>query len=293
MDFNYSIIIPHKQSLPFLERCVKSMPIRNDVQIIVVDDNSDLAVSEWEEFSKKYGYVELFLTDKGLGAGYARNIGLSKARGKWILFADADDFFHERAFDKLDEYLESDYDVIYFYADSVFVDTMKKTEDRIGYVKRYFDEHDIEMLPYRHSVPWGKMIRRSLIETNHLLFEEVEVSNDVMFSVKLASAAKNIDIINRPLYCATVNSNSLRANVTAKRLVTRIKVRKRANDFLYDNDLVKYRIPFNEDPWIWIKQLLPKHPLLFIWSIWESRYKGGLSKYIRDLYFFAKNHFSL
>ena len=40
---NYSIIIPHKNSPELLNRCLASIPQRNDIEIIVVDDNSDSA----------------------------------------------------------------------------------------------------------------------------------------------------------------------------------------------------------------------------------------------------------
>ena len=39
--YNYSFIIPHKNCPDLLQRCVDSIPERDDVQVIVVDDNSD------------------------------------------------------------------------------------------------------------------------------------------------------------------------------------------------------------------------------------------------------------
>ena len=41
MQINYSFIIPHKNCPDLLQRCVDSIPERDDVQVIVVDDNSD------------------------------------------------------------------------------------------------------------------------------------------------------------------------------------------------------------------------------------------------------------
>jgi len=37
--------------------------------------------------------VRYFYTRESCGAGYARNIALREARGEWLLFADADDYF--------------------------------------------------------------------------------------------------------------------------------------------------------------------------------------------------------
>lgn len=286
--FAFTIIIPHKDSLSFLRRCLNSIPRRDDIQVITVDDNSNIAANEWQDFKKVYNYVELILTKKGQGAGYARNVGLSRAQGKWIVFADADDFFHDDAFAVLDGYVNSEYDTIFFYADSVDGTTLEKVEDRLLYVKCFFDEYDFERLPYRHMVPWGKMIRSDIIEDNHIRFEEIEVSNDVMFSARLASVVKNVEIIKKPLYCYTINTNSLVSKVTARRIIIRVKTRKRVNDFLHDNGLDKYRIPFLEDPWIWIKQLLPMHPLLFVWSLWVSRYKGYTMRYLKEILAYSK-----
>ena len=83
-----------------LLRCLGSIPIREDVQVIVADDNSDITeVDDVNLFSlpEKYPHVE-FIWGKNengrKGAGYARNLGLEKAKGKWLVFADADDFFN-------------------------------------------------------------------------------------------------------------------------------------------------------------------------------------------------------
>lgn len=94
--FTYSIIIPHKNTITLLRRCVESIPKRNDVQIIVIDDYSDIiSAEEWNQFQQVYSHVELYLPEEGKGAGYARNIGLKHAKGKWIIFADADVFLRE------------------------------------------------------------------------------------------------------------------------------------------------------------------------------------------------------
>ena len=49
-SINYSIIIPHKNSPLLLERCLESIPIRDDLQIIIVDDNSDPEVVNFSKF---------------------------------------------------------------------------------------------------------------------------------------------------------------------------------------------------------------------------------------------------
>ena len=92
--YNFSIIIPHKNTPDLLKRCVSSIPRREDVQIIIVDDNSDEKIVDFEHFPFLGTPNATVVFDKSSkGAGHARNIGLEKAEGKWYLFADSDDFF--------------------------------------------------------------------------------------------------------------------------------------------------------------------------------------------------------
>ena len=78
---NYSIIIPHKNTPDLLQYCLDSIPIRSDVQVIVVDDNSD----EDKKPTFTRDDVKFFYIDKEhtKGAGRARNVGLEHAVGKW------------------------------------------------------------------------------------------------------------------------------------------------------------------------------------------------------------------
>jgi len=92
---NLSIIIPHYNTPELLYKLIDSIPQSPDVQIIVVDDNSNHHLQILTELQKKYCDLVQFYTNntRRKGAGTCRNIGLQHADGKWILFADADDFF--------------------------------------------------------------------------------------------------------------------------------------------------------------------------------------------------------
>ena len=88
MSMKYSVVIPHKDSLQWLFRCVASIPVREDLEVIVVDDNSSLAETDWTDFRKEFPHVRLFMTHEAKGAGYVRNVGLEHATGEWVVFAD-------------------------------------------------------------------------------------------------------------------------------------------------------------------------------------------------------------
>ena len=278
-SIKYTVIIPHRDIIRLLERCLDSIPRRDDIQVIVVDDDSRLDEAVWQDFRSRYAHVELCLTREGRGAGYARNVALPKARGEWVLFADADDFFYEGAFTHFDEWAGSGHDILYFQCDSRYSDTLVPAEDRLLYIRPYIDSRDPEQLRYRWVVPWGKMIRRSLIVNAGLRFEEVETANDVMFSIRLGYAAGSLRLTcSEPLYCSTVRSDSLYFKKTIRGTICRVKVARRANGFLHKRGLDEYRISIKH-----IDRFFPWHPILFVWGLWMFREDGNTIGYVKTL----------
>lgn len=153
----YSIIIPHKNIPHLLQRCLDSIPQRKDVQIIIIDDDSSPEIVDFVHFpGQNRTDVEVVFTKEEKGAGYARNCGLEKARGKWLLFADADDFFLPGFWNTLDIYCDTDYDLITFRAESVNSDTLKPVLPRQANYEKIAEDMDLEILKYRNDVPWAK-----------------------------------------------------------------------------------------------------------------------------------------
>ena len=138
--FTYSVVIPHKNCVPLLQRCLESIPQRNDIQVIVVDDVSDLTEEErmlMESFENER--IKVVFLSLSKYAGGARNIGLSMAEGKWVVFSDSDDFFTPNAFEIMDDYVNTDYDIIFFGHTACFSDTLEPT-NRYGERNRYVEE---------------------------------------------------------------------------------------------------------------------------------------------------------
>ena len=218
----YSIIIPHKDIPKLLQRCLDSIPERDDIQIIIVDDNSDpnrVDFSIFPGLDRKN--TEVYFTKEGKGAGYARNVGLQHAKGKWLIFADADDFFASDFSRMLDVYAESVYDVIYCKVESVDSDTLLPADwaNRAEINNRLLDEvqknKDWDLL-IAVVTPWGKFVKRTLIEDNQIRFQEIRYSNDIYFSVRVATVTTNILISDFVSYCVTDRQGSLTSVLTVE-----------------------------------------------------------------------------
>lgn len=246
----YSIIIPHKNIPNLLERCIMSIPQRDDIQIIVVDDNSSsenrfLANKACEKHSK----VTYFQDDLGKGAGHARNVGLENARGEWVIFSDSDDFFDEGFWHDVDFLLDGcTADIIYFKDRAVNSDTLQPIPPRNGnnnnitaFLEKKKNAED--RLRFFHTVPWGKVFRRAFLTKVKVTFEEVIAANDVMFSTKTGSLARSIDAKDKVMYVVSLRGGSLTTTKNLSTFRCRYEVAIRQN--LYVSSIGKQRYAFN------------------------------------------------
>src|SRR5690554_5139845 len=109
---SFSIIIPHKNRPVLLQKLLRSIPNRDDLETIIVDDNSDSEIVDFHSFPGLTKPNTTIIYDKiGGGGGYARNLGLKHARGQWIIFADSDDLFTSNLAHILEEYKDNLEDV--------------------------------------------------------------------------------------------------------------------------------------------------------------------------------------
>lgn len=213
---NYTVIIPHKNIPDLLQRCLDSIPPREDVQVIVVDDDSDAGVVDFDCFpGKERSDVEMFFTKEGRGSGYARNVGMQHAKGKWVMFADADDFFTEEYERLLNEMVNADEDLVYFDYCNVLSDDISQEVKKRTWIRPYLaaymasDGKNKNDLITQYIVPWGKLIKRELIERNDIWFDETRWGTDVFFSTQVAIKARSIGVNERIVYVLTERPGSL------------------------------------------------------------------------------------
>ncbi len=237
----YSIIIPHHNRPDLLKRCLRSIPDRPDLQVIVVDDQSDAVFlpglaavkNEFRDFT----YIS---APRNGGGGFARNIGLGLARGKYLFFADADDFFNNCFSTVLDDYQTEESDIVFFDATSVYSDTLQPAgrSFQLNRIHQYHDSNPKKAelcLRYLFGEPWCKMIRRALLTEHQIRFDETPIHNDARFSYLVGYFAYTVKVDHRTLYCVTFRPDSIskQASDTTQRL--RIEVFGKKNRFLADH----------------------------------------------------------
>ena len=242
MNINYSFIIPHKNCPKLLQRCVDSIPERDDVQIIVVDDNSD---EDKKPDLRSHKNLQVILLDatRSKGAGRARNIGLTHAIGKWLVFADSDDFFVKNLSELLDKYVNDCHDIIYFnvqVCDCYDVTKIYPQKNKSKLINKYKDTKNDLYLRLCYTEPWGKFIKRNLVVDKMITFQETRAHNDLLFSVKTGLKADDVCVIDRPIYWYVLREGSLRQSIRIESYeitCDRIRAWDRTQRFLAEYDI--------------------------------------------------------
>lgn len=214
--FNYSIIIPHYNNADDLQRCLDSIPNRNDVQVIVVDDNSDPTKVDFEHFpglGRPNTEIVFSKGKDGKGPGYARNVGIDRAQGRWVVFCDSDDYLLPEASAAMDEYANHEADVVFFKcakqnledlrSDYLAVNNLIDASSRAGCA---------DNIAYGFPCPWGKFIKKDFLLQNGIRFQQITGGDDILFSVRIAIALERYALSDTQIYCVVDRPGSLTRN---------------------------------------------------------------------------------
>ena len=238
---DFSVIIPHKDSIHTLKRLFDSIPLSDRIEIILVD-NSLIPITK-DDIGINRDY-KLLWSNPSRYAGGARNVGIDKAIGKWLIFADADDYFEENAFAEFYSEYNSKADVIYYKMTGIYLDTGEYSSRGESYsllVKNYIEKGEEMSLRMKFISPCAKMVRREFIVNNNIYYDEVCASNDVMFSTKLGFYAKNIQARDSVVYVATVSKGTLTKRRDFEVIHSRYLVTLERNKFLRSHFLNEYQ----------------------------------------------------
>ena len=208
--YNYSVIIPHftrDGDVSALMRAVSSVPEREDIQVIVVDNS--IKQIDPLLFNKRKN-VQVLFSPNERKAGGARNVGIENSDAKWLLFLDADDLFTRSAFDIFDSHVDSKNDIEFSVMIGAYSDNLEKWSDRGEFYAKLVNEHNIR-------------------------FDEVPASNDVMFGLKIGLAAEGIGADERESYIATVSQGSLTKTLSLDNIESRFYVCLDRNQTLVKN----------------------------------------------------------
>lgn len=203
-------IIPVYNSAPFIKRCIESLLYQEyyNWEAIFVDDGStDNSYDIICGYAKKDNRINV-IRQKNSGAGIARNVGISKATGEYIVFIDSDDVVSPEYFKEL---VNRNEDVVF-----IDIDRVSEYGKILGkeYMSRYksLDKDDFIRYQMTGAIPWGgvrKAVKRNLLQSNNIYFTSAKVGEEALYSFQLMLCAKSFGFIEIPVYQYVQRNQSL------------------------------------------------------------------------------------
>ena len=223
-----SVVMPIYNAFDYLKPAIDSVlnQTLSDIELICVDDGStDNSLSILKEYQQLDERVRI-ITENNAGPSIARNKGLARARGEYVIFLDADDFYDYTLLEKLyNVSKEHALDIaickfdIYNNRKSKFEDNIRSDHGEIFTESEIVSKSDYPdvILSCTTGYVWNKMFRREFLVEKELTFDpELRVFEDTYFVVTALSMAERIGKCPERLIHHRVYSNQPRNKLFRK-----------------------------------------------------------------------------
>lgn len=206
-----SIVVPAFNVAQYIEQCLESilLQVYSNIECIVVDDGSTdrtgVIAKKYCASHEKFCYVY----QKNQGSGIARNVGVQKSKGKFVMFIDPDDWIEKgyvESFVRVQE--ENNYDLVvsgltelYYRNNQMYRKRVRqsKYQESLNQVKTrqlYLSLLNCGLL----SGPVCKLYKLSVIKEKNIVFPDYRRSQDIVFNYRYYNAIKTIKVIENYTY---------------------------------------------------------------------------------------------
>lgn len=206
-----SFVIPIYNVDEYLKECIESIlniDYKSKEIILINDGSTDNSRKICESYEKKYKNI-LLINQKNQGVSIARNVGIEKASGSYILFIDPDDFYLYDFTNDITNIINNYQNDVILFDYQMYYNTSKKTEI---VVRKFNRDHVINkkgkdvlesILRRDPNYSWHLVqgiYRKDFLVENQLYFIANRKYEDVLWLPEVFLKAKKLDYINKSFY---------------------------------------------------------------------------------------------
>lgn len=222
-----SVIIPIYNVEKYIKDCIESVIYQtyNDLEIILVDDGSP---DNCPQICDQYAKIDqriIVIHKKNGGLSDARNVGIRKSTGEYVIFLDGDDLWDDKeAMNKLVKRVQLTKPDVLNYTYKKFYDGTEKYQSYVKKIESMSEKYKKKEIQLDFLTRQGlyiasacnKMIRRKLFADYPLYFEEGVFSEDIEWCARILIYASTFDFIYEDFYCYRQRENSIRHTISDK-----------------------------------------------------------------------------
>lgn len=253
----FSIIVPIYNSEKYLDKCLSSIvhQTNQDFELLIVNDGStDNSQNIINKYQDNYpSKVKGFIKENG-GLSDARNYGVAKAVGEYIVFVDSDDFINTKLLEQLELCINKENPDVIGYN---FVD-MNQDYEELGVTTRPHKSNitgeeaisELVLSKQYFEPAWGFAYKLNYWNSNNFEYIKNLLHEDFALTPLVVVKAKKVSFIDFDGYYYIKTSNSITRNLSVE------KEKKLASDLLKGYDFLNkelQKINFNNE---YSKQLL-------------------------------------
>ena len=209
-NYKISIILPVFNEEKNLERSFKSMidQTLDNIEIIYIDDGStDKSLEILGGLEEKYDFVKV-LKQNHLGSGKARNYGIREAKGEYIGFLDADDYFEDN------DALERMYNIAHKNNANMVSANIIQYSTKLGKFIPFwaFESFESESVikPEEYGIPWAfykNIFKKEFLMDNEIFFPDLLRGQDPVFQAEALTKVDKIYTVDAVLYAYDYRDN--------------------------------------------------------------------------------------
>lgn len=235
----YSFIIPIYNGEKYIDRCIPSIlnQAYENLELIVINDGStDKSLNKLKKYVMKDNRIKIFSISKNSGVSNARNYGLEKVTGDYVIFVDIDDLIDVNMLVCIESSLAGNMGVdIVKYDYLSITDTNNiennhsiKINNNILNGTQVFTDLVEKKIPFDMNCIYA--FNTSYIKTNNFKFEVGKYHEDFGLIPYILIKANRVMLIDKVLYYYVQSQNSITRNVDNNQKLKRFK------DILYHFD---------------------------------------------------------
>ncbi|QJE31637.1 glycosyltransferase [Heyndrickxia coagulans] len=247
-----SIILPVFNVSNYIRKCLISIIEQKgfkDYEVIIVNDGTeDDSIDKIIDLIDFYNNIKLINKSNG-GVGQARNIGISRSIGQYILFVDSDDWLEkDMIYTMYKRAVNTNSEIVICGANKAYEDnSIEKME--LGNLPRdsFPKDEVIKTFLNRNfligNFLWNKLIKRDLLVSNNIFFpEKQDFGEDALIVLKTLFYANKIAIVQQQLYNYLQRNGSITKGDLKKEAIF-IKNLHRMKKFLLEKQLLEKYYP--------------------------------------------------
>lgn len=206
MSILLSVIIPVYNVSEYIDRMVSSIVNQTykNLEIIIIDDGStDDTMQKCISWREKDDRIKIFFQENS-GQSVARNLGLKKAKGTYIYFADSDDYIDANYFEHVLKRAKGDEDLLvssYVVERNEKVDYFNNDYKKVSNLDiRYIIDQVLMSDNAVSGFLFNKFFNKKKLNEDILFDENIFYSEDTLFLVRFLNKCNKVLLVDSPYY---------------------------------------------------------------------------------------------